>query len=296
MAGFHNKESTHSFPSSSSGAFLKKHHDRRHYVVQLSLGPVLICVISFAKAAFYRIVPPTTSDCTEFGWYSSSSGETQCDYKPLDYHAALALMWLATYAIQVSLIATGRQNIHKITGKVGFIVALANAAGMFYLAIQDTINPMPKTDRPPDFTPFMFLVATKVTICLLVSLMKIRSQDVEGHILWIYRGFVSSFTTPVIRFYPLLLRMLAGQDCFDRNRTKFVMGAMFVSELVCIVLYTMVQRKTQKIFWDAFMKIQAVTFLIALVKDVKFASENGFFVTGMIQCWSEQNNIMQKQQ
>jgi hypothetical protein len=205
-------------------------------------------------------------------------------------------MWLATYAIQVSLIATGRQNIHKITGKVGFIVALANAAGMFYLAIQDTINPMPKTDRPPDFTPFMFLVATKVTICLLVSLMKIRSQDVEGHILWIYRGFVSSFTTPVIRFYPLLLRMLAGQDCFDRNRTKFVMGAMFVSELVCIVLYTMVQRKTQKLFWDAFMKIQAVTFLIALVKDVKFASENGFFVTGMIQCWSEQNNIMQKQQ
>mmetsp|Transcript_62189 Transcript_62189/g.151664 ORF Transcript_62189/g.151664 Transcript_62189/m.151664 type:complete len:313 (-) Transcript_62189:136-1074(-) len=271
-----------------TGVYLTKHRDRRNYVLRLSFLPVLICVISFAKAAYYRFWRrPKPSQCQDFGWYSSSSGEFQCDYKPLDYHAMLALLWLGTYALQTSLIAAGLPSIHRLTGKVGFIIAFANAAGMFYLAIQDTLNPMPKTDRPPDFTPFMFLVAIKLTICLVVSVIKIRRKDTEGHILWTYRAFTTSFTTPVIRFYPLVLRLLAGDDCFDRNRQKFVMGAMFVSELTCSVLYSLVQRKTRKVFWDTFMKIQAVTFLCAFMKDVKFASENGFFVTGMIQCWTE---------
>ena len=282
------KETTARGGNDNGGAYLTKHRDRRDYVLRLSFAPVLICVVSFAKAAYYRLLRPTPSQCGDFGWYSSSSGEFQCDYKPLDYHAILALMWLGTYALQTLLIATGLPSIHKVTGKVGFLIAFANAAGMLYLAIEDTIHPMPETDRPPDFTPFMFLVAVKLTICLVVSMIKIKKQnDTEGHILWMYRGFVTSFTTPVIRFYPLVLRLLAGNDCFDRNRQKFVMGAMFVSELTCSVLYSMVQRKTQKVFWDTFMKVQAVTFLAALAKDIKFASENGFFVTGMIQCWTE---------
>ena len=273
----------------SAPPFLSKHRDRRNYVLELSSLPVLICVVSFAKAAYYRLTY-TPEHCRNFGWYSSSSGEFQCDYKPLDYHAILALAWLVTYALQVSLLALGKPDWHKITGKVGFVVAFLNAAGMFWLATQDTINPMPQTDRPPDFTPFMFLVAIKLTVCLIISLWSIwRQHDTESHMLWMFRGFVTSFTTPVIRFYPLVLRLAAGDDCFVRNREKFVMGAMFVSELVRVILYTMVQQKTRKVFWDAFMKAQAATFFLALFNEIKFASETGFFVTGMVECWMEKN-------
>ena len=105
--------------------------------------------------------------------------------------------------------------------------------------------------------------------------------------IWMFRGFITSFTTPVIRFYPMVLRLLAGDDCFRRNRDKFVMGSMFVSEVVSVILYSMAQKKTQPVFWSLFMKVQAVTFLYALVNEILFAAEHGTFVEGMVVCATE---------
>lgn len=264
---------------------LPKHRDRKNYILQGSILPISICVIAFARSVFYRftLLP---SECRSFGWYSSSSGEFQCDYKPLDLHASAALMWLAIFGIQVTLLLAGKPSWHKAIGKLGLLGAFWNAAGMFWLAYQDSVNPMKKTDRPADFTPFMFVVAFKLTLCLVLSTYSIlkKDRDVEGHMVWMFRGFLTSFTTPVIRFYPLVLRTLAGDDCFDQHRGKFVMGAMFVAEVVSVIMYVLVQRKTQPVFWDTFMKIQLVTFLFALVNELRFASTHGLFVVGVVGC------------
>jgi hypothetical protein len=265
---------------------LQKHRDRKRYLLQLSYVPVAICLIAFAKSAAYRVTT-LPEHCRSFGWYSSSSGEFQCDYRPLDVHATLALLWLAVYSAQVALLSVDKSAWHRLFGRLGLVVAALNAVGMFGLAISDVVHPMERTDRPPDFTPFMFLVAGKVSTCLGLSVYCLfgkNERDVEGHMMWMYRTFICSFTTPVIRFYPLILRLAAGDDCFQRHRDKFVMGAMFVSELVCVVMYAAAQRKTQIQFWDTFMKLQAVTFLLAAVKEIAFATEHGMFVTGMIQC------------
>ena len=249
--------------------------------------PILICILAFARSAYYRVTykPP---ECQSFGWFSSSSGEFQCDHKPLDLHASLALIWLAIFSTQVVLLYAGFNQAHRLFGKLGFVGAFANALGMFWLAIQEAFyNPMERTDRPSDFTPFMFLVAVKLTVCLgfaVAAVMDSNNRNIEEHMLWIYRGFITSFTTPVIRFYPAVLRHLIGDDCFQDNRDKFVMGAMFVSELVCAIVYSMVQLRTRKVFWDVFMKVQALTFVAALVKEVEFVARNGTFVGGMVMC------------
>lgn len=137
--------------------------------------PVLVCVVAFARAAVYRLNGAIQRDkggCERFGWYSSSSAEFQCDHKPLDIHATLALMWLAVYASQVLLLATTNNTWQSRLGRLGLVVAVLNCAGMFILATAE-LNPetaMETTDRPDDFTPFMFLVATKVTVCVSLSI------------------------------------------------------------------------------------------------------------------------------
>lgn len=262
---------------------LTKHRDRKLYLLRLSKLPVLICVVSFARSVVYRLTykPP---ECSSFGWFSSSSGEFNCDHKPLDFHATLALLWLATFSIQVLLLDFGYNKMHRLFGKIGFVIAILNAGGMFWLAIHDTYHPMEKTDRPADFTPFMFLVAVKLTACLVLAMKAIADTDYEAHMLWIFRGFLTSFTTPVIRFYPAVLRHLAGDDCFQEHRHKFVMGAMFVAELTCVLFYSLAQRNVKKDFWDLFMKMQVVTFVAAAFTELRFIEDHGTFITGMTKC------------
>ena len=267
-------------------------HSTTTALLRLSYVPVLVCIVAFTRSAVYRLngaIQRNQGGCQRFGWYSSSSAEFQCDHKPLDVHASLALMWLAVYALQVLLLATGNPKWHRRLGRLGLVVALLNCAGMFLLATAelDPETAMKKTDRPDDFTPFMFLVATKVTVCVSLSIWALYGKpkcDVEAHKLWMFRAFLSSFTTPVIRFYPLVLRLLAGTDCFQQHREKFVMGSMFVSELVCVVVYTVAQRQTRTQFWDMFMKLQAVTFGVAVFKEIYFASTHGTFIAGMAEC------------
>jgi hypothetical protein len=266
--------------------YYTKHQDRKNFILEFSYGPILVCVLAFARSAWYRLTV-TPEQCHSFGWFSSSSGEFQCDHKPLDWHASFALGWLATFSLQVLFLSTNTNTLHKVFGKfLGLIIAFGNASGMLYFAVYDYLYPMEKTDRPADFTPFMFLVACKYSICLGLATKTILSKDrdVEKHMLWMYRAFITSFTTPVIRFYPAVLRHLAGTDCFQEHREKFVMGAMFVSEIVCVVLYTLVQLRTQTKFWDTFMKLQVLTLGFATLKELQFASIHGAFLTGMVEC------------
>ena len=262
---------------------LPTHHERRSYMVRLSQAPILICILAFAKSTVYRLLNPP-AECKSFGWYSSSSGEFNCDHKSLDSHAVLALLWLAVFAIQVNLLSFGFKKAHRFFGKLGFVVALLNVGGIFRLAIHEALYPMEKTDRPHSFTPFMFLVGIKLSVCLFLSMRAIVNKDYEDHMLWIFRGFVTTFTTPIIRAYPALLRMMTGDDCFQAHRDKFVMEAMFVAEVVCCGLFYLAQKNVPKNFWDIFAKLQVLTFVAAAVKQVEFASEHGSFLVGVAQC------------
>lgn len=281
------EENTKSGPSNQH--MLPKYRDRKQYLLKLSYVPVTICVVAFARAAFYRLIQYHPAACRRFGWYSSSSGEFTCDHKPLDFHAKSALIWLATFAIQVVLLAAGGRlaSYHKYIGRIGMIGAFVNAGGMFWLAVHDLRYPMKDTDRPSDFTPFMFLVAVKLTLCLSLSLRALLQKperDIERHMIWMFRGFITSFTTPVIRFYPLVLRTIAGQDCFEMHRDKMVMGAMFVSEICSAFIYYLAQKNTQPTFWDTFMKLQGLTLVFASLKELRFVAEHGTFIAGMAQC------------
>ncbi|KAG7359094.1 hypothetical protein IV203_015683 [Nitzschia inconspicua] len=273
----------------SNPDMLPKHRERKLYLLKLSYIPVAICVIAFARSAFYRLIRYHPDNCRRFGWYTSSSGEFTCDHKPLDFHAKFALLWLTIFAIQVGLLTVGGKiaSYHKYFGRLGMIGAFGNAGGMFWLAIYDLLYPMKDTDRPSDFTPFMFLVAVKLTLCLFFSLhalLQKPQRDIEQHMIWMFRGFITSFTTPVIRFYPMVLRKIAGKECFDMHRDKMVMGAMFVSELCSVVIYYMAQKKTQTKFWDTFMKLQVLTFAFVTLKELVFAAKHGTFISGMAQC------------
>ena len=92
----------------------------------------------------------------------------------------------------------------------------------------------------------------------------------------------------------MVLRKLAGQECFERNRHKFVMGAMFVAETTCLVLYSLAQKHTRPVFWDTFMKIQILTFAVAAAKQYQFQSTHGLFISGMCECFMEQMGFQQQ--
>jgi hypothetical protein len=82
-------------------------------------------------------------------------------------------------------------------------------------------------------------------------------------------------------FQPLILLRLAGHDCFEENRHKIVMGAMPVNEVCSVTVYYLGQKRTQPKFWDTFMKLQVLTLVFATLKEMRFASEPGTFISGM---------------
>ena len=105
-----------------------------------------------------------------------------------------------------------------------------------------------------------------------------------------HSGFLQSkferklFFRPIIRFYPMILRYLAGDDCFQENRGRFVMGAVTVSEITITILFSIAQRYTQPVFWSRFMIFQTVLCTLIVIYCVAFGWEHGFFIFGMAQC------------
>jgi hypothetical protein len=72
-----------------------------------------------------------------------------------------------------------------------------------------------------------------------------------------------------------------------RDPQSVMMGAMFVAKFLCTILYIMVQRKMQPVFWDTFMKFQLVMNLSTLVNKLHILSTDGMFLTGMVGCAME---------
>ena len=229
--------------------------------------------------------------CKQFGWYNSGNGSFACDHKPLNFHAITALIWLLIFAIQVGLLVALPTKIsgkiHKYFGRLGMIGAFISAGGMFGLALHDVFHPMENSDRPSNFTPVMFVTGLKIVICLVMSTYAImkKNRNIDQHMIWIFRAFISSFGPPVMRVYPLILRrILDGEECFEANRHKGVMGAMFVSQITGSILFFIAQRYTQTKFWDGFIMFQTVAVIFSLCQEFIFASEHGTFLGGMIQC------------
>ena len=263
---------------------------RKNFLLKMSYMPVAVCFISFGKAAVNRILSFHNNKCQKFGWYSSANGDVICDHKLMDFHAITALMWLAIFVIQVLVLIWKKPKWHKYFGRLGMVGAFVTVGGMFWIAIQDMFHPIEDTDRPPHFTKFMVIVAATMMIFLIMStyaLMK-KKRDIDQHMIWIFRSFVTSFSTPMVRLYPLLLRVALGQSCLDMNRHRIAIESVFVSKLTIVLVYVIAQRYTQPKFWDMYMKFQFVTMMLSIFENFRYASEHGSFLSGMVQCALQQ--------
>ncbi len=217
----------------------------------------------------------------------------------LAIHAPLACMWLSVYAIQCVLMYMKRGDLHKFFGRfVAMPVGFANIFGMFFFCYWDYVHHMPDSPRPPAFSPFMFIVACVMLQCLTQAVIAIRRGDTCMHKIWVYRCFMWSFTTPVIRLYPFVLRTVFGQDCFETVRDEMVMGAMLVAALTMnihlwwmqtsVVASAVGRKRKFKIFstWHLFTTFFLV---FAHIMETNFAMQHGWFHVGVMRCWwSEQ--------
>jgi hypothetical protein len=262
---------------------LKTLNERKNYLLRLSIIPIVVCFIAFTRATIYRLIL-IPKECLGFGWYSSSSAEFSCDHRPLDFHAVLAVIWLLTFTFQTLSLMGNFNWFHRKLGSIGYPLAAFNVLAMLYLSMYDLLYPMEKTDRPKIFSIFMFLTAVKIGSALRNAYIAIQNKQIDDHMIWMFRSFITSFTTPVIRFYPLVLRKIAGDDCFQENRELFVMGSMYVAEMSCLTMYVMAQRKTQKVFLDSFMKSQIMVAVLVGAAELYWVQNHNLFLTGMLSC------------
>ena len=263
--------------------FEPSHSKRLDKLAKLSLVPALVCFLAFTRSIIYRFsgragtfvgfgntLIKLENQCKRFGWLNNSVFEVVCDHRPLDIHALAAIAWLSIFTIQVLLIAFRRMNgmfqiSHKTIGYVGFAIALTNIVGMFQLATYDFFYPMEsKAGRPPAFTPFMWYVAFSTLQSTKLSWDALKVKDIDMHALWMFRAFITTFSTPMIRFYPLVLRYLLGTECIRVNADRLVIGATTVSVAVCDLLHWKANQIYLKKPFDNFM-ISKMKFLVLLL-------------------------------
>lgn len=276
---------------------LPTHKARVMYLTNISLLPCLICFLAFSRSFIYRYIktPPDTLEgvdikCEKYGWLNNASIRMTCENRPLDIHATLALSWLVLYTTQALLMKFNLRKLHMATGKLLGVVAVINVVGMLQLSTMDIINPM-VTERPPIFTPFMFGTAIIMSWCLYESYSGLWSvpRDMDRHALWITRCFLMSFTTPVIRFYPLVLRYVFSTACIKQKLSldTWVIGSMTVSCLLSLWFFYLVNKacldQPFDIFLNGFIAFTAVAFVIDLIQTIKM----GTFIGHMYQCYKD---------
>jgi hypothetical protein len=115
---------------------------------------------------------------------------------------------------------------------------------------------MKDSHRPASFRPMMVTIGISFGICLYQSYCGLVARQIDAHMVWMYRAFIITFTTPMIRFYPLLLRRIFGTECTMQNVDRLVMASTAVSACSMFVLLVLVQVKTQPKLWDGFLKLQ----------------------------------------
>lgn len=269
---------------------------RVSYLTNLSLIPCLICYLAFTRPAIYRFLPSYKPDelegvdlrCPTFGWLNNASVRMTCGNRSLDIHATLAISWLTLFTAQAVLQFFGARDLHRKVGKYLGPVALINVLGMLQLSVYDVLVPM-VTERPWIFTPFMFATAWIVLGCLFMSWkgLKAKPIDIDAHSLWMVRAFLMSFTTPVIRFYPIVLRYIFSTECIKTQAAldTWVIGSMTVASTFTLYLFYLANKAALKNPIDKFFLFFAAFEVCALLIDAKQTYDMGFFYSHMYTCW-----------
>jgi hypothetical protein len=271
-------------------------------LVNLSLLPILICFLAFTRPVLYRTLGiggrfvdvirgeedvVITKVCKKFSWLNNADFKVTCDHKPLDLHAWFACAWLVLFTVQALFIKYKFRAYHKMVGRFGMVIAAINVLGMIQLSVYDYFYPMEGTARPKAFTPFMWSLSAQMLMYLKNSYEALQEHDVEMHALWMYRAFISSFSTPVIRFYPLVLRYFFGTRCTEINRHKAVIGSMCIALVGAIApLCWFANRKVLKEPMDSFMRTIIFKGMAAILVECCYARRRGFFFTSMLKCYS----------
>jgi uncharacterized membrane protein len=270
---------------------------RMRYLTNLSLMPCFICFLAFTRSFIYRYIkaPPPFIDevsmtCSKFGWLNNASIRMTCNNRPLDIHATLAMTWLTLFTLQTLTRKFHFNKIHKYLGIVGQPIAVINCVGMIQLTLFDIISPM-KTERPPIFTPFMFLTACIIFVCLYQSWLGLRAtpMDVDMHALWIVRAFLMSFTTPIIRFYPIVLRYIFSTACIkdEMSLNTWVIGSMTVAATLTLYLFWLANKACLDDPVDNFLKGFIVFEVGCVFIDIIQTFTKGTFFGHMYRCYKE---------
>jgi hypothetical protein len=275
--------------------------DRINYLTNLSLTPCLICYLAFTRSAIYRFI--STPDeyqgvdlkCSKFGWLNNASVRMTCNNRPLDIHATLAMMWLTLFTIQTLAIKFKFHKMHKFVGKYLGIVALINVVGMLQMSVYDIFVPM-VTERPKIFTPFMFMTAWIVLGCLYMSNKGLSAtpRNIDQHILWMVRAFLMSFTTPVIRFYPIVMRYIFSTECIKQKEAldTWVIGSMTVASTGTLYLFWLANKACLKEPVDLFLKGFIAFEVCCIVIDLQQTATRGVFFWHMYTCYRDGLNVV----
>lgn len=269
----------------------------------LSLFPVVVCFAAFTRPVIYRITGGMVGGdfkdvlgggkedvslgqpCKKFGWLNNAQFTVTCDNKSLDIHSILAVVWLVLFSTQILFIKFNFRGFHKKVGKYGMPIAFMNALGMMQFAAYDFFYPMEYTSRPAVFTPFMWFLSVEMILYLRESYNCLQVHDIAGHSLWMYRAFVKSFSTPVMRFYPMVLRYFFGTQCAELNKHKGVFAAMTIAAFFITLLSYLANLVTLKNPNDAFMRTTFIKSFVTLLVEIAMAYKSGSFIYGMYNCW-----------
>jgi hypothetical protein len=265
---------------------------RNQYLTSLCLMPCLICFLAFTRPFIYRFFwRPAEMDgislkCSKFGWLNNASVRITCDNRPLDIHATLAISWLVLFSVQTITKKFRWKEVHKFIGWTFGFMAAINVVGMLQFAIYDIVSPM-KTERPPVFTPFMFMTAVIISWCLYESYQGIIAKNFDHHGLWMARAFLMSFTTPVIRFYPIVLRYIFSTACIKDEQAldTWVLGSMTVASSFTLYLFYLANRACRDETFDNFLWMFIAFEAVALIMDGYQTYHKGTFFGHMYRCW-----------
>lgn len=266
----------------------------------LAMFPAVVCFMAFTRPTLYRFFGiggtfkdvlhgkedvVVTTECAKFAWLNNSQFTVTCDNRSLDIHSVLAVMWLVIFTAQALAIKYNFRAFHKKFGAIGLPLAAVNVFGMMQFAAYDFFYPMPDTPRPAIFTPFMWFLSVEILTFVKESYTALKSHDVDAHALWMYRAFVKSFSTPVMRFYPMVLRYAFGTTCVNLNGGKLVFASMTLAAVFISTLSYVANLFCLKEPHDKFLKTTLIKSGVTVVIEIVLAAWQGSFVYGSYQCW-----------
>lgn len=114
-----------------------------------------------------------------------------------------------------------------------------------------------------------------------------KPMDIDAHSLWMVRAFLMSFTTPVIRFYPIVLRYIFSTACIKTQAAldTWVIGSMTVAATITLYLFFLANKACLKNPYDTFFWGFVAFEVGCLVIDAKQTFDQGFFFTHMYTCF-----------